>query len=93
MFLNLLLVVIAGCFRRKELTGSPNVLLISIDTLRKDHLGCYGYSRPTSPNIDQLANAGVVFDNMISTSTWTLPAHASMLTGRYPAFQYSLTIE
>jgi len=63
--------------------GSPNVLVIVIDTLRADHLSGYGYSRPTSPNIDQFARQGVVFENAIAASSWTLPSHASMLTGRY----------
>ncbi|MHC4064399.1 MAG: sulfatase [Planctomycetota bacterium] len=62
------------------------MLLISVDTLRRDHLGCYGYRRATSPNIDELARGGVVFENAVSTCSWTLPAHASMLTGLYPAF-------
>jgi arylsulfatase A-like enzyme len=60
------------------------VLLISIDTLRADHLGIYGYPRPTSPVIDGLGREGVVFEDANSTSPWTLPAHASMLTGLYP---------
>jgi arylsulfatase A-like enzyme len=64
----------------------PNVLLISVDTLRRDHLGCYGYSRPTSPHIDGLAATGVLFENVTSVSSWTLPSHVSMLTGKYPAF-------
>jgi arylsulfatase A-like enzyme len=62
----------------------PNVLVIVIDTLRADHLSSYGYQRETSPNIDRLANEGVLFENAISTSSWTLPAHASILTGLYP---------
>lgn len=62
----------------------PNLLLISIDSLRPDHLGCYGYSRPTSPNLDQLAKDGIVFERAYSTSTWTLPAHLSLLTSLYP---------
>lgn len=61
-----------------------NAILISIDTLRPDHLGCYGYDRPTSPALDRLASEGVLFENISSTSPWTLPAHASILTGRYP---------
>ena len=64
--------------------GSPNVILISIDTLRADHLSCYGYPRPTTPRIDALAEAGVIFDRAVSQSNTTLPAHASMLTGLYP---------
>ena len=80
-----LLMALAGCGNREE-KGTLSVLFISVDTLRSDHLGCYGYPRATSPTIDKLASDGVVFDNMLSTSSWTLPTHASMLTGRYPAF-------
>jgi arylsulfatase A-like enzyme len=65
--------------------GPPNVLLISVDTLRRDHVGCYGYARDTTPHLDALAETGAVFDNTLSTSSWTLPAHATMLTGRYPS--------
>jgi arylsulfatase A-like enzyme len=59
-------------------------VLISLDTVRADHLGTYGYPRPTTPWIDTLADEGVVFDDATSTSPWTLPAHASLLTGLYP---------
>ena len=62
-----------------------NVVLISLDTLRADHLGVYGHDRPTSPFIDALARRSTVFTNAISQSAWTRPAHASMLTGLYPA--------
>lgn len=58
-----------------------HIILISLDTLRPDHLGCYGYSRMTSPNIDALARQGVLFHNAYSTTSWTLPAHVSLLTG------------
>jgi arylsulfatase A-like enzyme len=64
--------------------GAPNVLVIVIDTLRSDHLSAYGYSRPTSPNLDRLAQEGVLFENAFATSSWTVPSHASLLTGRYP---------
>jgi len=64
--------------------GAPSVLLIVVDTLRADHLSVYGYARPTSPNVDQLAGHGLLFKNAVSASSWTLPAHASMLTGLYP---------
>ncbi len=63
---------------------APNVILISIDTLRADHLSCYGYNRESTPNIDRLASAGLRFSNAISTAVWTPPAHASMLTGVNP---------
>jgi len=63
--------------------GAPNVLVVVMDTLRADHLSCYGYARPTSPNLDLLANQGVLFENAISAASWSLPSHVSMLTGRY----------
>ena len=63
----------------------PLFLLISIDTLRADHLGFYGYARTTSPVLDALARESVVFDAAQTTSPWTLPAHASILSGRYPS--------
>jgi arylsulfatase A-like enzyme len=61
----------------------PDVLLISIDTLRADHLGCYGSERDTSPTIDRLAREGVRFGTVVSTTSWTLPAHAALFTGLY----------
>ncbi len=62
----------------------PNLILISIDTLRPDHLGCYGYERPTSATIDSLAQRGVVFDHAFAQASWTLPSHMSMFTSMYP---------
>jgi len=65
-------------------SNAPNVLIIIVDTLRADHLSPYGYTRDTSPYVNQLAQQGVLFDNAIAPSSWTLPSHASMLTGLYP---------
>lgn len=67
-------------------SGDPveRIVLISIDTLRPDHLGIHGHVRPTSPNIDTLAARGTLFEDASTTAPWTLPAHASMLTGLYP---------
>jgi arylsulfatase A-like enzyme len=65
-------------------TGSPNVLLIVLDTVGADHLSLYGYDRPTSPSINELANRGIRFDRVQAASSWTLPSHASMFTGRWP---------
>jgi len=65
--------------------GTPNILVIVIDTLRADHLSAYGYSRDTSPNFDRLASQGVLFENAISAASWTLPSHASLITGRDPS--------
>jgi len=61
-----------------------NVLFIAIDTLRADYLGCYGYAKPTSPNIDALAASGVCFDNDFAVASYTHPNYTSMFTGRYP---------
>lgn len=60
-----------------------NVIMISIDTLRADHLGCYGYERDTSPNIDALAADGVLFANTYASSPWTLPSHVALFTGQH----------
>jgi arylsulfatase A-like enzyme len=63
---------------------SPNVLLITVDTLRADHLSCYGYHLKTSPNIDRLASEGVRFTRAHTTIPLTGPAHLSLFTSRYP---------
>lgn len=62
----------------------PNLILVSIDTLRADHLGTYGYSKPTSPRLDALGIEGAVFENAYAPSQWTLPSHVSMFTGLDP---------
>ena len=62
--------------------GSPNVLVIVVDTLRADHISSYGYARQTSPNLDNLARHGLLFANAIAPSSWSLPSHASLVTGR-----------
>ncbi len=64
--------------------GKPNIVFIVLDTVRADHLSLYGYPRPTTSHLDQWAKEGVVFDNAISASPWTLPSHASMFTGLLP---------
>lgn len=63
--------------------NSANVIVVVIDTLRADHVSSYGYSRLTTPNLDRLADEGVMFENAISPSSWSLPSHASLVTGRY----------
>lgn len=62
------------------------IILISLDTLRADHLGAYGYHRNTSPSIDALAEESVVFENAVVQSPWTLPSHMSIMTSLYPSF-------
>lgn len=63
--------------------GAPNVLLVVLDTVRADHMSGYGYERATTPRLDALARRGVQFDRAVSTAPWTLPAHASLFTGRW----------
>ena len=75
--------VLTGC--GKPVDSIPlNVVLISIDTLRADHLGVYGYSFPTSPHIDAFAKDSMTFDHCLTPVPITLPSHTSMLTGLYP---------
>lgn len=62
----------------------PPIVLITLDTLRRDHLGCYGHFRATSPHLDALAADAIVFDRAVATMASTLPSHLSMLTGLYP---------
>ncbi|MDX2122243.1 MAG: sulfatase [Gemmatimonadota bacterium] len=64
-------------------SGSPNVLLLVLDTVRAMSLSVYGYQRPTTPVLERLAARGVVFDRAISTAPWTRPSHASLFTGRW----------
>jgi arylsulfatase A-like enzyme len=63
----------------------PDVIIISIDTLRADHMGCYGYYRNTTPRLDRLAAEATLFEETYSPSSWTLPAHASLFSSRYPS--------
>ncbi|MEZ4417489.1 MAG: sulfatase-like hydrolase/transferase [Gemmatimonadota bacterium] len=64
--------------------GAPSVLLVVLDTVRRENLSLYGYTRPTTPTLEALGRRGAVFDRAFSTAPWTLPSHASMLTGQYP---------
>ena len=61
----------------------PNIVIILIDALRKDHLGCYGYNKNTSPNIDAFAGEAVKFVDTVSTCSWTSPSIASLFTCLY----------
>ena len=64
--------------------AAPNVILITIDTVRADHLGCYGATDVKTPTLDALARDGVVFERAISQVPLTWPSHAAILTGTYP---------
>jgi arylsulfatase A-like enzyme len=68
---------------RKSASVLPDVVLVSVDSLRADHLGCYGYGPPTSPTLDALAQGGIRFAAAYSTTSWTLPAHAALFTGLF----------
>jgi arylsulfatase A-like enzyme len=74
----LLLAAITGCASE----GPPNLVLVVVDTLRRDFVGAYGYERPTTPFLDQLADAGVVFDNAYAQSSQTLVSTATLMTSR-----------
>ena len=99
--ISILLCGATGCRPALEPEQSPGsekptpppeiILLISLDTLRADHLGMYGHHRPTSPVLDRFAAGGTIFEDASSTAPWTLPAHASMLTGLYPINHRVLT--
>lgn len=77
----LLLCLLASCSGEKK---PPNLVLITVDTLRPDHLGYSGATHKTSPAIDRLAEQGVIFSHATSVSGWTLPSIATVLTGHYP---------
>ena len=79
----LVLAILFGACGGKP-AARPNILLITLDTTRADHLGAYGYARAKTPNLDRLAASGVLFERAIAAAPLTLPAHASLLTGRYP---------
>ena len=66
-------------------SSDPDVVVLIIDALRADHLSAYGYDRPTSPFLDELAAGGVLFERAISASPYSLPSHASMLSGLFPS--------
>jgi choline-sulfatase len=87
--LPVVLVVAAGALAARP-APRPNIILIVVDALRPDHLGCYGYGRPTSPNIDSLAARGVVFETAISHAPWTKVSFPSFLTSLYP-FQHGIS--
>ena len=71
--------------------GAPNVLLIVLDDLRADHVGAYGYDRPTTPFLDNYARRGVLFEKAFANSSWSLTSHASLFTGRLP-YQHGATL-
>ncbi|MCK6444869.1 MAG: sulfatase [Planctomycetes bacterium] len=74
--------VVAGCSRRER---KPNVVLVTLDTTRADRLSCYGHRRKTSPRLDGLAAESLRFTRAYAVTSWTLPSHASIFTGKFPS--------
>ena len=94
--LGLMLLALGACSPQDEAQDAPrhaeervvrarNVVLLSIDTLRADHLEAYGYARPTSPFLAELAARGTLFEQAYSQAPWTLPSHGAMLMSRHPS--------
>src|SRR5215470_5758929 len=79
-----MLLFLACGTRLSAAEGPRGIVLVTIDTLRADHLGCYGYDRPTSPFLDRLAREGVLFESAFASSSMTAPCHASLFTGLHP---------
>ena len=79
-----LLLLTSGFTTQAATNDDFNIVLITIDTLRADHLSCYGYERETSPNIDEIAEKGILFKNTIAPSSWTAPSMVSLFTSTYP---------
>ena len=82
-----LLLCVTGCGKgeKEKKKEQPNIILISLDTLRADHLRCYGYDREISPAIDSMAAKGVLFEKVYAQSNWTLPSHVSIFSSLYPS--------
>jgi len=89
-------VLLAGnTITRRSIGGvknRPNVIIVVMDTVRADRVSCYGYDRPTTPEVDAFAREGIRFTRFYSTSSWTLPSHASLFTGLH-ACQHGATQE
>ncbi len=83
LFFLIALTAVQAAAQTPEKSG-PNVVLITVDTLRADHVGCYGYQQIKTPNIDALAADGVRFARAFTPVPVTLPSHSAMLTGTYP---------
>jgi arylsulfatase A-like enzyme len=83
------LVGLTGCGKAPEV----NLLIMTIDTLRADHLSCYGYPKATSPRMDRFASDGVLFEHVVCQSSQTLPSHASIFTGVNPRSHLAISHE
>ena len=70
---------------KPEVASMPNIILITINSLRADHVGIYGYQRETTPNFDKFAHDNIFFNSAFSTSSWQMPSHGSIWTSLYPS--------
>lgn len=70
----------------------PNVVLVVLDTVRRDRVSAYGYERETTPTFDDFASTGTLFEDAVTQSSWSIPAHASLLTGLYPSAHKATTV-
>ena len=70
--------------KRSPIIKRPNIILITVESLRTDHVACYGGPRETTPNIDALANEAILYEDAHAVTSWTLTSHASIFTGLYP---------
>lgn len=77
---------VCAATKKPEPASKPNLVLVTIDTLRADHIGCYGDKEIKTPNLDALAREGVLFANAFSVVPVTLPSHSTILTGTYPMY-------
>ena len=80
----MLLLVLVGASCGDEVKTPPSLLLITVETLRADHLGCYGSPRQLTPNLDRLAGESEVFEVAYAPAPFTVPSISTVLTGRYP---------
>jgi len=78
---------LSGCGSGGDPAGPPNVVIITMDTVRADHLGCYGYPVDTTPRVDALAEVATRYARCVASSSWTVPTHASFFTGKF-AFEH-----
>lgn len=78
-----LTILLAGCSGSSEFR--PNIIIVTFDTTRADHMSCYGYSKQTTPQVDALAADGLTFEKAYAVTSWTLPSHASIFTGKLPS--------
>ena len=83
-FITAILIFISSLVSNGDNSTKTNIILITLDTVRADHLGCYGYKDIKTPTLDWLASKGILFEDAITSAPITLPAHASLLTGLYP---------